>query len=605
MVRSRVWTNQARTGIHHRSRAHQKHKCSGPRADASDPRYHPSACGATPWNRLGPTPNPARHFDPADHVPETGAGPGGGARPPERLASRLVRWLENDVRAAGLLAVVALAGCAATGAVSGLPLPGNHDQFSYLLAADTFASGRLANATHPMWRFFETFHVIHQPTYVSKYPPGQGLILAFGQGIFGHPAWGVWLSSAFLSAAAFWAARGWIPRPWALVAGAMVTIQLGFTSYWAQSYWGGNVAAAGGALLFGVLPRIVERPSPRMGAVLAVSLVILANSRPLEGLIASGVAAFYLIGRLRPEDAVMAHLRRTGPAFVLCLAVGTGMTMRYNERTTGAPTLMPYQVHEATYSMSSLIPGSEPNEREYNHDVIRRYHEIERASREYTHGLEGFLVLGGRKLVRLGAFFLGFFGLPALIGVPALLREDRNKWALVAAVGAVIGATMFTVGFPHYLAPVAVPIYVLMAGALGQLFERRRHSNRALTIFKVTAILLASTAIARSALVFIPSPPGFAQQRQSLLAQLEGDAGLDLVFVRYGSYHNLDFEWVYNRADIDAASVVWAHDMGSENQALMDYYPDRRAWMLHAGSEPTTPGQLEHIELTPYPENSP
>src|SRR5579875_570979 len=547
------------------------------------------------------------------------------------------RWFEAIEQSFGRLAkrrglsvlvvgLTALALRAALLPILPIPQPLIQDEFAYLLGADTFAHGRLTNPTPTMWTHFESLMILMRPTYNSKYPPAQSFFLAIGQVLMGHPFWGVWLSVGLMCAAITWMLQAWMGEGWALLGGLFAVVRISAFSYWADTYMGGAVAAFGGALAMGALPRIRQEHRVRNAVLMGVGLAILANSRPYEGVVFSLPIAFalfaWMLGKRRPP--LWISLRQ----IVLPLSVVLGLTAAwmayYNWRVTGDPLKLPYQEYQAQYDPTPyFLWQSEKPLPKYRHPEMKEWqeevdlHDFRAAKTPF-----GLLVNEVRKLVLIWVLYVGpLFSLLLVLAIVTLPYgfsvnniSERSRFIIVALAVSLAGWVVEAYFYPQYAAPATCLFFALPLMGMCRLCNWRYQGKprglfivRSAPVVTLAVFLLrvgASPLHLRPTLNYTPWGPfnyrSLGIGRRPIVARLQEQPGTQIVLVRCAPrLFDTDlhkeriwppwgiWEWVYNSADIDSQKVIWAHDMGPEkNEELIRYYKDRRAWLLFADDDP-------------------
>lgn len=484
-----------------------------------------------------------------------------------------------------------------------VPSPAVHDEFGYLLAADTFAHGRLANPASPFGEFFESFHVLIQPTYASMHPPGQGLVLALGEVATGLPWAGVLFAVALMCGSVMWLLQAFLPPRWSLAGGLAFSLLYGVEHYFANSYWGGELPAAAGALLFGAVSRIVRgRPGPPRpvlwSLVAGTGAGVLMLTRPWEGLCAGlPAAAVLLAGLVRAKEGTLGGRLARGllPAAGIVLAAG-GWLLVYNHRVTGDAFTPPYLLNLRRYYVAPLFVWQrERPAPDYPNETMRRFYTGWRESEKSIRRVDT-----GNPLVSLGIWLRDFKIVSGAVAAGALLLVLRRKAALpVFFAGTFLAlVSLQTVRLFHYLAPALGVLALLILMGLRALGGVRWGGRRLARFLPAVVVAAAAVGLLRNTALTLherATQPrvGFRERHTDLVATLAAMPGRHVVFVRYGPMHNVHHEWVYNGADLEGSRVLFAHDLSPEkNERLLAHDPSRTAWLFLPE---------EQDALVPYP----
>jgi hypothetical protein len=470
------------------------------------------------------------------------------------------------------------------------PEPRVHDEFSFLVGASTLLEGRLANPSHPLWPHFESIHVLARPSYSSAFPLGQAAALAVGS-LLGHPWIGIWVTVGAMCGCVCWMLQGWLPPRWAFLGAVLLGLRLGVSSYWMNSYWGGALAAAGGALVLGSLPRLRRQLDWRTSVILGIGLVILACTRAFEGAVfALAAAAVLLCWMLRMKPTWGATLRHVVlPLGILMMALAAGLGFHF-ARVTGSPFTAPYVLYRSSMTMAPHFVWQTPRpEPLYNNRDLRHFY----AGRE----MSAFHQASDSPLTDLGvkaAYYWRFYYGPILtiplFVLPLLWSDPRIRTLLWIVAGFSLALAGQVWHNAHYAAPATGLLMLLVAAGMKRLRVCRWRGH---PIGRCLVQIIPMACVAMLALQVAagrtedgvdrswrwPSAGGVARAR--ILERLERSGEGHLIFVRYGLQHDPGDEWVYNSADIDGSRVVWARELDRfSNARLMSYFSSRQVWLL-------------------------
>jgi hypothetical protein len=383
-------------------------------------------------------------------------------------------------------------------------------------------------------------------------------------------------------------------------------LRIGVLSYWANSYWGAAHTAIGGVLLLGAAPGIVKAPRKVHAVLIGLGLLILANSRPYEGLFFALGFTVLLVFKFRQTKGSSGRksIYIIAPLCLGILIPGFFATAYYNKQVTGNWMRTPQQENMASYGLALLPWQSIHAERVPRAEHLQAFYKLQRERFLESLTATGFVKSRFKALSYFWYFYVcPLFTLPLLF----LLYHWRRKRHFCLLIAGLIFSVSLIINpwfFAHYFSPACGLYWLVTIVGLRIMhgFQVKNSRSRPFLFF-VRAVPICMIIVTAFSVLGIASrrlnPPvtdhiptwhytGAGNiRRAQVISQLTALGGKHVVLVSYAQNRNLLSDWVYNEADIDGSKVVFAHDLGDlNNRRLFQYYADRQIWLTNIDLSP-------------------
>jgi 4-amino-4-deoxy-L-arabinose transferase-like glycosyltransferase len=462
------------------------------------------------------------------------------------------------------------------------PLEVEHDQASYLLQAEIFASGRWTAPSPPIPEFFEQPHVQVVPALASKYPPGHAMVLAIGAVV--HEPWIMPLLLTGITAALLFALVARLVNVWAAPLACAFWVTTPIVLRYQGSYFSEPTTAALTLAGWWCLLEWLGGRGARWMALAALAIGWSAITRPLTALalaIPVGVVVLrHAASRKRWRDVAIGVA--TGSAVL-------GIIPLWSAQTTGSwreTPLIKYQRDYLPFDKPGFSVDSTPPRRLASFDpVIRHMHEYFLTMRKEQTASAMPGLLARRLILILADWFQGFRLVLVVLAVIGLVKGGAAlRFGAASAALLVLAYLPYAhwYGWTIYyleLAPVAAA-----ATAAGASFVALRY----LDVTRAQRLLPAVGAV-----MLVASIPGieiartvnsnnnryyrvFAEAMQALPKKPA------IVFAYYDSTASSHRAVVRNFANIEKADVWIVHDLGARNAELMKLAPGRAVFRFEA-----------------------